>query len=179
MSNNYDEETGEVYDIDEFLTFANTPLKDDKGYVKGKLVKIDRVLINSSQKRTTRFLSDDVTQKAFKFIFEIVGSKENIKMTILTGTNVSPDIKHIKAQGRGKNKEQPEYNKLTELLLRLNVFNIDELKRRDELVLNKTADFIKNIEKNNIYIKSKLEMQNNDTSFTSLYIKSIEVIPAF
>ena len=75
MSNNYDEETGEVYDIDEFLTFANTPLKDDKGYVKGKLVKIDRVLINSSQKRTTRFLSDDITQKAFKFIFEIVGSK--------------------------------------------------------------------------------------------------------
>ncbi len=179
MTKNYDEETGEIYDLDEYVSFANTPLKDDKGYIKAKLVKIDRKLLISSKKRTSRDLADDVTQKAFKFIFDVVGTKENITMSILTGTNIRPDKVHVKAKGRGKTKEQPEYNKLTELLLRLNVFTIDELKRRDELVLNKTADFIKNIEKNNIYIKSRLEMQNNDTSFTSLYIKSIELIPKF
>ena len=30
MSENYNEETGEVYDLDEYVSFANTPLKDDK-----------------------------------------------------------------------------------------------------------------------------------------------------
>ena len=44
MSANYDEETGEVYDLDEYVSFANTPLKDDKGYIKAKLVKIDIIL---------------------------------------------------------------------------------------------------------------------------------------
>ena len=71
MSENYNEETGEVYDLDEYVSFANTPLKDDKGYIKAKLVKIDRKLLISSKKRTSRDLADDVTQKAFKFIFEV------------------------------------------------------------------------------------------------------------
>ena len=44
MSENYNEETGEIYDLDEYVSFANTPLKDDKGYIKAKLVKIDRKL---------------------------------------------------------------------------------------------------------------------------------------
>ena len=100
-------------------------------------------------------------------------------MTILTGTNVSPDIKHIKAQGRGKNKEQPEYNKLTELLLRLKVFTVEELEKRDEIVLKKTSDLIKNINQKPICVKAKLEIQNNDTTFETINIKSIEVIPSF
>ena len=54
MSENYDEETGEVYDLDEYVSFANTPLKDDKGYIKAKLVKIDRKLLISSKKRTSK-----------------------------------------------------------------------------------------------------------------------------
>jgi len=179
MSKNYDEETGEIYDLDEYVSFANTPLKDDKGYIKAKLVKIDRKLLISSKKRTSRDLADDITQKAFKFIFDVVGTKENITMSILTGTNIRPDKVHIKAKGRGKTKEQPEYNKLTELLIRLNVFTIEELDKRDELVLNKTSNFIKNISEKPIYIKAKLEIQNNETSFENLNIKSIEIIPSF
>ena len=95
MSENYDEETGEVYDLDEYVSFANTPLKDDKGYIKAKLVKIDRKLLISSKKRTSRDLADDVTQKAFKFIFEVVGTKENITMSILTGTNIKIGRAHV------------------------------------------------------------------------------------
>ena len=179
MSENYDEETGEVYDLDEYVSFANTPLKDDKGYIKAKLVKIDRKLLISSKKRTSRDLADDVTQKAFKFIFEVVGTKENITMSILTGTNIRPDKVHVKAKGRGKTKEQPEYNKLTELLLRLKVFTVEELEKRDEIILNKISNFIKNISEKPIYIKAKLETQNNETTFETLNIKSIEVIPSF
>ena len=134
MTNNYDEETGEVYDLDEYVSFANTPLKDDKGCIKAKLVKIDKKLILSSKKRTNRDLADDITQKAFKFVFEVVGTKENITMSLLTGTNIRPDKVHVKAKGRGKTKEQPEYNKLTELLLRLNVFTIEELDKRGSIV---------------------------------------------
>ena len=84
-----------------------------------------------------------------------------------------------KAKGRGKTKEQPEYNKLTELLLRLNVFTIEELDKRDEIVLNKTSNFVKTISEKPVYIKAKLEIQNNETSFETLNIKSIEIIPKF
>jgi len=179
MTKDYDEETGEVYDLDEYVSFANTPLKDDKGYIKAKLVKIEKRQMISSKKRTSRDLADDITQKCFKFIFDVVGNKEIITMSILTGTNIRPDKVHVKAKGRGKSKEQPEYNKLTELLLRLNVFSIDELEKRDEVVLSKTSNLIKTINEKPIYLKGKLEIQNNETTFETLNIKSIEVIPAF
>ena len=179
MSENFDEETGEVYDFDEDVSFANTPLKDDKGYIKAKLVKIDKRYINTTKTRTIRDLADDVTQKAFRFIFEVVGNKENITMSILTGTNIRPDKVHVKAKGRGKTKEQPEYNKLTELLLRLKVFTVEELEKRDEIVLNKTSNLIKTISEKPICIKAKLEIQNNETTFENLNIKSIEVISNF
>ena len=179
MNKNYDEETGEVYDLDEYVAFANTPSKDDKGYVKAKLIKIEKKTTISSKKRTSRDLADDITQKCFKFIFEVVGTKENITMSILTGTNIRPDKVYVKAKGRGKTKEQPEYNKLTELLLRLNVFTVDELEKRDEIVLSKTSNLIKTINEKPIYIQGKLEIQNNETTFETINIKSIEVIPAF
>jgi len=179
MNKDYDEETGEVFDLDEFVSFANTPLKDELGYVKAKLIKIERKLLLSSKKRTSKDLSDDVTQKAFKFVFNVVGSRENIIMSLLTGTNIRPDKVYVKSKGRGKTKEQPEYNKLTELLLRLNVFNVEELEKRDEVVLNKTTNLIKNIGENPIYIKAKLEIQNNESTFETLNIKSIEIIPKF
>ncbi len=166
-------------DYDDYLSFANSPLKDDKGYIKAKLIKIDKTQTISRQNRTTRDLADDITQKCFKFIFDVVGTKENITMSILTGTNIRPDKVYIKAKGRGKTKEQPEYNKLTELLLRLNIFTVDELEKRDESVLSKTANLIKAIKDNPIYIKAKLEIQNNETTFETLNIKSIEVIPSF
>jgi hypothetical protein len=163
-------------DYDDYLGFANSPLKDDKGYIKAKLVKIDKTLTISSNNRTTKDLADDITQKCFKFVFDVVGTKENITMSILTGTNIRPDKVYIKAKGRGKNKEQPEYNKLTELLLRLNVFTIEELEKRDETVLSKTTNLIKTIKENPICIKAKLDIQNNDTTFETLNIKSIEII---
>jgi len=181
MSENYDNETGEIIDVDfdDYLGFANTPLKDDKGYIKAKLTKIEKKLTISSKNRTSRDLADDITQKCFKFIFDVVGNKENITMSILTGTNIRPDKVHVKAKGRGKTKEQPEYNKLTELLLRLKVFNVEELEKRDEIVLKKTSDLIKNISQKPICVKAKLEIQNNDTTFETINIKSIEVIPSF
>ena len=100
-------------------------------------------------------------------------------MSILTGTNISPDKTYIKAKGRGKEKEIPEYNKLTELLLRLKIFNIDELNKRDETVLKKTSNIIKTINENPIFVKAKLEMQDNESNYSTLNIKSIEVIPSF
>jgi hypothetical protein len=181
MSENYDNETGEIIDVDfdDYLGFANTPLKDDKSYIKAKLTKIEKKLTINSKNRTSRDLADDITQKCFKFVFDVIGNKENITMSILTGTNIRPDKVHVKAKGRGKTKEQPEYNKLTELLLRLNVFTIEELNKRDEIVLNKTSNLIKNIGEKPIYIKAKLEIQNNDTTFETINIKSIEIIPNF
>ena len=134
----------------------------------------------SKEKRTIKSLEDDKTYKAFVFDFliESTGDKP-IKMNVRTGTLISPEKTHIKAKGRGKTKEQPEYNKLTELLLRLKVFNVEELEKRDEIILNKTSNFIKNISEKPIYIKAKLETQNNETTFETLNIKSIEVIPSF
>ena len=178
MSENYDEETGEVYDIDEFVGFANTPLKDDKGYIKAKLVKIDKKLILSSKKRTSRDLADDITQKAFKFIFEVVGTKENITMSILTGTNIRPDKVHVKAKGRGKTKEQPEYNKLTELLLRLKIATIEEISSFDNKKTDEILKRMREANTNHIFIKSKLQIQE-DGEFETLNPRTIEKIKSF
>jgi hypothetical protein len=179
MSENYDEETGEVYDLDEYVSFANTPVKDEERYIKAKLISIDKKQFIDRKKRTSKDLADDITKIAFKFLFHVVGTNGFISMSILTGTNISPDKTYIKAKGRGKEKEIPEYNKLTELLLRLKIFNIDELNKRDETVLKKTSNIIKTINENPIFIKAKLEMQDNESNYSTLNIKSIEVIPSF
>ena len=57
-------------------------------------------------------------------------------MNVRTGTLISPEKTHIKAKGRGKTKEQPEYNKLTEILLRLKICTIEEIQKNKDAIID-------------------------------------------
>jgi len=179
----YDDETGELHNLDDMdLGFANKIIKDKNGFIRGKLIEISNKTFISKEKRTKKTLEDDKTYKSFVFDFEIESTGDKpIKMNIRTGTLISPDKTHIKAKGRGKNQEEPEYNKLTEILLRLKLCTFEEIK-------NNNIDNLKNIRKrmhdviiNPICFKSKLiflELENGD-SLETINERTIENIPSF
>jgi len=179
--NDYDEETGELYNLGEFdLGFANTPLKDENGFVRGKLVAISKKTFISKEKRTMKSLEDDKTYQTFvfEFLIESTGDKP-IKMNVLTGTLISPKKVYIKAKGRGKTKEQPEYNKLTELLLRLKLTTIEEIESYNNDITKQIIKRMNDVFKNHIHLKSKLQIQEDVENLETLNNRTIEKIPPF
>jgi hypothetical protein len=102
-------------------------------------------------------------------------------MSRLTGTNLRPEKVHVKAKGRGKKQEQPEYNAFTEICLRLGIIKEKELEEKNKNLLTDITNAIKNVSTENpIYIKAKLQMsETGDTSFETINIKSIETIDQF
>ena len=99
-------------------------------------------------------------------------------MNIRTGTLISPEKSHIKAKGRGKTKEQPEYNKLTELLLRLKIATIEEIASFDNKKTDEILERMREANNNHIFIKSKLQIQE-DGEFETLNPRTIEKINYF
>ena len=56
----YNEETGELYNFNDLdLGFANRPLKDENGFVRGQLIEISNKTFISKEKRTIKSLEDD------------------------------------------------------------------------------------------------------------------------
>lgn len=176
----YDNETGEIFNLDSSkLGFANLPIKDNEGFVRGKLTEISYKTFISKEKRTKKSLEDDKTYNAFVFNFEIESTGDKpIKMNIRTGTLISPEKSHIKAKGRGKTKEQPEYNKLTELLLRLKIATIEEISSFDNKKTDEILKRMREANSNHIFIKSKLQIQE-DGEFETLNPRTIEKINSF
>ena len=177
----YNEETGELYNFNDLdLGFANRPLKDENGFVRGQLIEISNKTFISKEKRTIKSLEDDKTYKAFVFDFliESTGDKP-IKMNVRTGTLISPEKTHIKAKGRGKTKEQPEYNKLTEILLRLKICTIEEIQKNNLDILKEIRERMNNVIKKPIHFKSKLQIQEDAENLETLNNRTIETIPPF
>lgn len=176
----YDNEASGIFNLDSSkLSFANLPIKDNDGFVRGKLTEISYKNFISKEKRTNKNLEDDKTYNAFVFNFEIESTGDKpIKMNIRTGTLISPEKSHIKAKGRGKNKEQPEYNKLTELLLRLKIATIEEIASFDNKKTDEILKRMREANNNHIFIKSKLQIQE-DGEFETLNPRTIEKINSF
>ena len=168
-------------DYDDNLGFANNPLKDNEGYVKGKLIEIKNHTLIDKKKRTSTEFADDITKKCLMFIFSMEGTTEPIRMSKLTGTNIRPEKIHVKAKGRGKDKEQPEYNALTEMCLRLGVFKHSELKTNNKELIEKIRLAMKNTSPEKpVYIKTKLQLiDNEENQFESINMKTIQVIDKF
>jgi hypothetical protein len=166
-------------DFDDCIGFANRPIKSTDGYIKGKLISMKPTQIIVKQKRTKKSFEDDTTQKVLKFIFLVDGSVEPIKMSKITGTNLSTDKVHVKAKGRGVNKESPEYNALTEMCLKLGIFKESELSDNNNELLDKVKEAMTTItESNPIYIKAKLEIGDN-SDFENINMRTIELIEKY
>ena len=177
----YDDETGEIYNLSDLnLCFANIPIKDENDFVRGQLNKISLQKFAKKIKRTQRDLADDMTYDAFVFEFfiESTGDKP-IKMKILTGTIMSSKKTYIKAKGRGKTKEEAEYSKLTELLLRLKLATIEEISSYDNEVKKEIVKRMNEVVKKPIHFKSKLKIQEDMENLETLNERTIETIKPF
>ncbi len=122
---------------------TNRPNKDFGGYVKGKLV-----FIKTKQQNRKKFL---------RFGFIIEGTSEPIKMSKTTPNLISSDVIHLKIDGRRK-REQLKCNALTEMCIKLGIFNIRDVKNNNNVAIDKLNNAYKTIsEESPIYIKTKLE----------------------
>ena len=133
-------------DIDELdfdeSNVTNRPNEDFDGYVKGKLVSI-----TTKQQNRKKFLS-------FNFIIE--GTSEPIKMSKTTANLINSDVIHLKIDGRRK-REQLKCNALTEMCIKLGIFNIRDVKNNNNVAIDKLNNAYKTIsEANPIYIKTRL-----------------------
>lgn len=106
------------------------------------------------------------------------GAEEPILMTKITGLNVRHEKMTIKSNKKDQNLE---YNNLTELCLKFNIIQENELENRDSNVLSKISQSIKEISKENpIYIKAKLTSNDKiDSVFETIDISTIKVIEKF
>jgi len=91
---------------------ANKPLQNEDGTITATLVAIETIDASESE----------FDQEQLKFTFEVPGKIRPINMSFWTGTMINPD-KYVSASG-----SKPEYNKLTKVLLALEVFTEAELK---------------------------------------------------
>jgi hypothetical protein len=167
-------------EFDDFISFANVPKKDDKGYVRGKLIKIEKTeLLN--KKKNIKEDDEDLTNKCFKFCFLMEGTSETIKMNRLTGTNLRPEKVYTKT--KGVKQQNPEYNAFTEMCLKLEIINEKDLISKNKSILADISKIIKSTTTEKpIYIKAKLQQSTNsskETSFETINIKSIKVIEDF
>ena len=166
-------------DFDDCIGFANRPIKTPDGYIKGQLISMKPTQIIVKKERTKKSFEDDTTQKVLKFIFLVEGSVEPIKLSKITGTNLSTDKVHVKAKGRGENKEVPEYNALTEMCLKLGIFKEKELVDNNKELLDKIKKAMSSItEESPIYIKAKLEVSDN-SDFENINMRTIELIEKY
>ena len=98
----------------------------------------------------------------------------------MTGTKINTEIKHVKAKGRGS-KEQEEYNALTEMCLKLGIFNKKDVKgENNQVLLDNLKNAVKSISSDKpIYIKTKLETSEKSTEFENINIRTIQLIDKF
>lgn len=153
----------------------NRPNKDFDGYVNGKLVSFKMEERTFAKPRFKNDFADDV-QKVCMFNFVIEGKSEPIKMSRMTGTKINTEAKHIKAKGRGK-KEQEEYNALTEMCIKLGIFNIQDVKDDNtKTLLDNLKNAYKTIsEESPIYIKTKLERCKKSYNLENIDISTIKL----
>ena len=168
------------FDFDDCIGIANRPAKSVDGFVRGKLIGIDLQNIEIKKPRSKNNPEDDVIQTVLKFTFLIEGKREDINMSKITGTKISTDVVHTKAKGRGS-KEKDEYNALTEMCLKLGIFEKEEIvDEKQDLLLKKLKDALNSINKENpIYIKTKLETSEKSTEFENINVRSIKLIEKF
>lgn len=165
------------FDFDECAGIANRPVKDLDGFVKGKLTSIDIQTRDFKKPRSKNDFEDDIVQKVFMFTFMMEGKTEPIKMTRMTGTKINTEVKHIKAKGRGS-KEQEEYNALTEMCLKLGIFNKKDVRdENNQVLLDNLKNAVKTVSNDKpIYIKTKLETSEKSTEFENINIRTIKLI---
>jgi len=168
------------YDFDDCVSIANRPDKNLQGYVKSKLVDISLTNIEIKKPRSKNNPEDDVVQTVFKFSFIVKGKKEDIKMSRITGTKISTDVRHIKGKGRGTG-EIHEYNALTQICLNLGIFKKEDIvDDKEELLIKSLKKAVESVnEENSIYLKSKLETSEKSNDFENISISSIQLIDKF
>jgi hypothetical protein len=165
--------------FDDDLRFANSPKKDNQGFVKAKITKIEKTTCFDTKERTSKTLQDDKTYIAIQFNYLLEGITETINGSLRTGTNLNPEKVYIKAKGRGAKNEKPEYNAFTEMCLRLGLIDIKRLEERDYNLLPELFNKMKNVSDNNpIYIKTKLT-HNENNMMEILDIRTVELIEKF
>jgi hypothetical protein len=166
-------------DFDEDLKFSNAPKKDLEGYVKAKIIKIEKTTCFDTKERTSKTLQDDKTYISIQFSYLLEGVVDVISGSLRTGTNLNPEKVHIKAKGRGVKNEKPEYNAFTEMCLRLNLIDIKRLEDRDSKILIELAKKMKSVTKENpLYIKTKLTRAENSL-MEVVDIRTVELINKF
>ncbi len=168
------------FDFDDYIGIANRPAKGVDGFVRGKLISIDLQNIEIKKPRSKNDPEDDVIQTVLKFTFLIEGKREDINMSKITGTKISTNVVYTKAKGRGS-KEKDEYNVLTEMCLKLGIFEKEEIvDEKQDVLLKKLKDALNSINKENpIYIKTKLETSEKSAEFENINVRSIKLIEKF
>jgi len=132
------------------LSKSRAVLKDDNGYFRGRLQKIelvevdyiDDVPLNIHSERTVD--EGKKIQLAFNFNLFTENDKEPISKKLLTGTNFSKEPIVQKYKSRGNKEMKNIFNRFTEICLRLGFVSTSDFKTYDDLLSEKIEKTLQN-----------------------------------
>jgi hypothetical protein len=166
---------------DNFLTKSKAVKKDTDYFFRGKLEEIQLVEVKYKVKEDiySTASTDEGTknQLCFKFLLETGESNTTLPSNILVGTNINKEPVKIKFATRGSKEQQPIYNNLTSLCLKLQFITLKDLELYDEALDDKVLEILQNYndrkEVDKIDIKAKF-VQKNDRNIIDLF--TVEVV---
>jgi hypothetical protein len=135
---------------------SNRAITDDSGYVLATLADITETSYQSEDSENER------EQLLFDFLIE--GTKKQINLKLWTGQTISSDKNWV----RSKNGK-PEYSKLTQLCLSLELFSESDLKKDDSKIADKLGDKLESLKGKTVKFKlSKTKTGLNSIDFSTI-----------
>jgi hypothetical protein len=98
---------------------------------------------------------------------------EKMEMKIMTSRKINPTKIAVKGAGRGKN-ELKQYNKLTQMCLRLGFLSENELKNLNDVTLKKVDDQLKNT--TNLHVKFKPVPSKKDPNLEAIGLATLQSV---
>jgi hypothetical protein len=135
------------------LSKSKVVIKDDNGYFRGKLEKIELVEVDYNEQvdiNSERLVDEGrKIQLRFNFLLYTDDPNAQVSKNILVGTNLNKEPVSSKYKTRGNKKMKNVFNKFTELCLRLGFMSTDEFKVFDENLNNKIQKILETYNERN------------------------------
>lgn len=109
------------------LKTSNRPVRDEEGFVKGTLSKVE-VETKETRYTNTEGMIDTRSYDVLMFRFVFEGTSTSYKINHMCGLSLSNEKYPSKKQAQKGKKEKTLYNKLTSTCLKLGLLTAEDLK---------------------------------------------------